>query len=362
MQGPTRHWSVIAALTLATVVAGACQPDLPTEASPTDPAIAYARNNAPGYASANLGTLAGDDQSRANGVNDAGEVVGYSCCSPRSRAFVRLTGVLTALTGDGGNALAISNGSTRYVVGWAGSPSSPVRWGIVGNVPGQPVSLGLGSATWGAALGVNDAGEAVGHAGNNGAMWDAAGNLTLVSPPAGFTRGEGRDIENAGHAVFVFQLADGRAVGHLRLASGNLVPLPPLGADIISYANTVTPATGDLVQVAGSSYSDPSSSRAVRWTVNLATEQIVATEVRPEASHAVGVSDGGIAVGFLEGSANSLNSTAFRWIGSALMPINPPKSLKSGKAWATSPNGIFVAGEAISKLSRRAILWTFPSP
>jgi len=361
MQGPKRHWSVVAtALTLATVVAGACQSDLPTEVAPLDPAPAYARKSAPAYT--NLGVLAGDNESRANGVNDAGEVVGYSCCSPQSRGFVRLAGVLTALAGEGGNALAISNGSTRYAVGWAGSTSSPVRWTIVGNIPGQPVSLGLGSATWGAALGVNDAGEAVGHAGIDAAMWDASGNLTLVPAPAGFARGEGRDIENAGHAAFVFQLSNGRAVGHLRLASGDLVPLPPIGADIISYANSVTPATADLVQVAGSSYSDPSSSRAVRWTVNIATKQIVAAEVRSEASHAVGLSHGSIAVGFLEGSANSLNSTAFRWGGSTLLPVNPPKGMKSGKAWATSPNGIFVAGEAVSKLSRRAILWTFPSP
>lgn len=367
MQGPKSHWSVVVALTLATVIAGACQSDLPTEAPPADPALAYARNSAPAYTSANLGTLPGDNQSRANGVNDVGEVVGYSCCSPQSRGFVRLAGVLTALAGEGGNALAISNGSTRYVVGWAGSTSSPVRWSIVGNVPGQPVSLGLGSATWGAARGVNDAGESVGNAGIDAAMWDAAGDLTLVSAPTGFVRGEGRDINNAGHAVFAFSRSDagwpnGIAIGYLRLASGDLIALPPVTANGTSYANSLTAVTGDLVQVAGSSYATPSSPRAVRWTVNIVSRQIVSTEVRSEASHAVGISDGGAASGFAEGPPNSLKSSAFRWQGTGLLSLSPPKGAKDGKAWATSPNGRLIAGEAIVQLSRRAILWTFPAP
>jgi len=214
---------------------------------------------------------------------------------------------------------------------------------------------------------VNDAGESVGNAGNDAAMWDVAGNVTLVSAPTGFVLGEGRDINNDGHAVFVFSRPDagwndnGIAIGYLRLASGDLIPLPSLSANGISNANSLKPVTNNLVQVAGSSYSAPSSSRAVRWTVNVVTQQIVNTEVRPEASHAVGISDGGDASGFTEGPPNSLKTTAFRWQGSGLLSLNPPKGGKEGKAWATSPNGLLIAGEAMV-VSRRAILWTFPSP
>src|SRR5215204_4291902 len=58
----------------------------------------------------------------------------------------------------------------------------------------------------GAALGVNDAGDAVGRAGNSAAMWSTEGDRTTVPAPGGqgFVRGEGRDLNNAGHAVFVF--------------------------------------------------------------------------------------------------------------------------------------------------------------
>jgi hypothetical protein len=368
MRAFNRHQKIsLSTIALAGLLAAGCSSDIPTDATSVDLSIANARNTNAGYTSANLGVLLGDNSSRANGVNDAGEVAGYSCCSPRSRAFVTLGGVLTALAGDAGNALAISNGTTRYVAGWAGATSLPVRWTIVGNTPSQPTNLGTGAATWGAARGVNDTGESVGNAGVDAAMWDAGGNLTLVSAPAGFVRGEGRDINNSGHAVFVFSRSDagwpnGIAIGYLRLASGDLVPLPPVAANGISYANSLTSVTNDLVQVAGSSYATPSSSRAVRWTVNIASKQIVNTEVRPETSHAVAISDGGATSGFTEGSLNSLKSTAFLWQGTGLLSLSPPKSAKDGKAWAASPNGRLIAGEAIVQLSRRAILWTFPSP
>jgi len=368
MRAFTRQRSVcLFTLALAGMLAAACKADLPTEATPTDLTVAFARNNGPSYTSANLGVLAGDNESRANGVNDAGEVVGYSCCSPGLRAFVTLGGSLNALAGDGGNALAISNGATRYIVGWAGATSLPVRWSIAGSTPSQPTNLGVGAATWGAARGVSDTGESVGNAGIDAAMWDVDGNLTLVSAPRGFARGEGRDINNAGHAVFVFSRSDagwpnGIAIGYLRLASGDLIPLPPVTGNGISYANSLSSVTNDIVQVAGSSYATPSSSRAVRWSVNVVTQQIVSTEVREETSHAVAIGDGGAAAGFTEGSTNSLRTTAFRWQGSAFLSLNPPKGGKEGKAWAISPNGLLIAGEAIVQLSRRAILWTFPSP
>lgn len=368
MRAFTRQRSVcLFTLALAGTLATACKTDLPTQATPADLTIANARPTSPGYTSANLGVLPGDNSSRANGVNDAGEVVGYSCCSPQSRAFVTLGGVLTALAGDFGNALAISNGTTRYVAGWAGATSLPVRWSIDGNTPSQPTNLGVGAATWGAARGVNDAGESVGNAGVDAAMWDVGGNLTLVSAPAGFVRGEGRDINTSGHAVFVFSRSDagwpsGIAIGYLRLASGDLIALPPVTGNGISYANSLSSVTNDIVQIAGSSYATPSSSRAVRWSVNVVTKQIVGTEVRPETSHAVAISDGSVAAGFVEGPTNSLKTTAFRWQGSGLLSLNPPKSGKEGKAWAISPNGLLIAGEAIVQLSRRAILWSVPAP
>ncbi len=352
---------VIAILMVASLVAS-CTPDLPTSTSSIDPS--YARPTSSAYATSLLSVLAGDNSSRANGVNDAGEVVGYSCCSQQSRAFVTLGGVTTALAGTSAQALAISNGATRYVVGWAGGPSLPVRWTISGNTPGQPENLSIGTGTWGVALGVNDAGEAVGHASNTAAMWDAAGGLTLVQAPDGYTRGEGRDINNTGDAVFVFFRSDPvwaqTAGSYLRLANNVLISLPPLPGDVLSYVNSVSDADAGELRIAGSSYTDQSSSRALQWTVDIALEQIVATAVRPEASHSVAIADDGAVAGFIEGPTSSLKSDAFRWAGTSFLKLAAPKGWKLGKAWAISPNGMLVAGEVMNQ-SRRAILWTMPS-
>jgi hypothetical protein len=354
---------------LAAMLAVACTPDGPTNVASLDPAVAQARNSSPGYTSTNLGALPGDNSSRANGVNDAGEVAGYSCCSLGSRGFVTVKGVLTPLVGDHGNALAISSGSQRFVVGFAGATSQPVRWTIAaGGAPSQPEYLPLGVATSGAARGVNDAGQAVGNVGDNAAMW-LDGSLILVSAPTGFVRGEGRAIDNAGHAVFVFfrpdaAWPDGIAIGYLRLAapSGELIQLPPIATSGISYANGLTSVTGDTVGIAGSSYTSPSAPSAVRWTVDVVKKLITRREVRPETSHAVGISDSWAATGFVEGPLNSLSSTAFRWQGTQMLSLNPPNRGKEAKGWAISPNGIFVAGEANVQASRTAILWRLSSP
>jgi hypothetical protein len=355
-------------LGLAGTLTAACKADLPTEATPGDLPDTDATNSSPGYTSTDLGVLAGDNQSGAMGVNDAGEVVGRSCCEP-PRAIVALGGVLTALPGgDNANATAISNGTTRYIVGYLGVPYSPVRWSIAGGQASQPTYLAIGGATTGSAWGVNDVGDAVGNVGNDAAMWDATGNLTVVVPPQGFVTGRGRDINNSGDAAFTFSRPDavwnlgglGFSIGYLRLASGELIPLPPSAADGASQANSLTAVTNDLVTVAGTSYAVPypSSPRATRWTVNLVSKTVISTEVRSEASYGYAISDGGIVAGYLEGGKQA----PFRWLGSVLLQLNPPKGANQAVAWAISPNGLSVAGEAQLPTYPRAILWTFPSP
>ena len=359
--------SVIGRSALATIAiifaASSCRSDLPTSASSADDEIAFARQTA-SYSSSIIALLAGDVSNRANGVNDAGEVVGYSQGSAGFRAFVTLGGAVTQLGGANGNAYAISNGSTRYVVGQSGA--SPTRWTIIGTSPSAPELLDQGGAASGIARGVNDAGAAAGNVGTVGAVWDAAGVLTLVSTPTGFTRGEGRDIDNAGNSVFVFTRPDGSyeggfAAAYLRLANGQLIALPPLSGDVVTYANGLGPAGANLVRVAGSSYSAPSTPRAVRWTVDLSTGTVTSIEARGEASHALALADDGATAGFTEGPTNSLKTSAFRWQGSTLLLLTPPKGAKSGIAWAISPNGRRLVGEAMAQ-GRRAAAWTFPAP
>jgi hypothetical protein len=362
-------------LLLVAAVAAACSREVPTEAiSSPDVALAKGGGSSLPYTIADLGLLSGDTYSRANAVNDSGIAVGQSVGTD-SRAFALLNGVMTALPPSRSNALAISNGSTAYVAGWAvdislppdSQSSLPVLWTIAAGSASGPTYLALGGAVTGSALGVNDAGAAVGRASDRAAMWDAAGILTLIDAPTGFTRGEGRDINNGGIAVFVFSRPaagweGGTAAGYVRLASGALVLLAPLGTDVVSYANSVSETESNVVYVAGSSYASQSSPRAVRWAVDATTGTILNTEVRPERSHATAIGDSRLAVGFLEGPPNSLKYTAFVWPGADLLSLKLPRGAKDGKAWGVSRSGGFVAGDAIVRASHHAILWRFPPP
>ena len=365
-------------LTLAISLGAACAPDNPSVTAPVGSPLAPLARGKPtsaAYTSSDLGALLGNNSSLANGVNDAGDVVGGF--NPFTSAFAILDGVATTLPGELGNAKAISNGSPKYVVGFAGSTSAPVRWTIVNGAPSAPQNLALLSdEVGGTALGVNDAGAAVGVASDTArqsqlaAMWSDAGVRTTVDPPAGrgFVNGEGRDIDNAGHAVFVFFLQGGNvedapARGFLRLASGNLVELSPLAGDVTTYANGLSEVQNNTVYIAGTSRTSQFVFRAVRWTVDVTTGAILATAVRPENSHALAVSTNGATVGFLEANAaRTPRYTAFLWRGNDLLALNPPKGARNGIAWAVSPSGEFVAGEAAGGLSRTAILWTILSP
>jgi uncharacterized membrane protein len=347
-------------LVLVTLLGAACTADLPTAAAPSELAAAKGGNGSgsPAYTVVDLGALLGNYSSSARAVNDAGDIVGHSA----GGAFAIIAGAVTPLPGIGLNAYALSNGTPRYVTGQAAS--QPARWSIAGGVSSQPTILQLGSAEFGAARGVNDAGATVGNAGVQAAVWDVDGNLVTLLP-AGFQRGEGRDINNAGHAVLVFTGPNSDGLGaraYFRRADGALLALPALPGDVSTYANGLSEVVGDEVYVAGSSEASVEVSRGVRWTINLTTATITDTRVRPEDSHALGVSDAGATAGFLEGPLHSLASTAFFWRGSELLSLKPPKSGKDGKAWAISPSGQFLAGEAMFGTTRHALRWTILSP
>lgn len=345
-------------------LAAACTPDLPTAAAPVDAAAARGGNGTPAYSSVDVGSLVGNYSSTANDVNDDGDVVGSSCCGVGSGAFAIVAGVLTPLPGNAFDARAISNGTPRYVAGSAAG--QPVRWSIVNTVSSQPTALQLSGASRGAALGVNDVGAAVGSADAQAAIWNADGNLAVAFLPQGFVSGEGRDINNAGHAVFVFNTSgpvwsSGRA--YLRLASGALVFLPPLAGDVTSYANDISEVVNGLVYVAGTTRGGPFAFRSVRWTVDVGTGGIVSTLVRSENSHALGVSTFGATTGFLETNAERTPKfTAFLWRGGEFLSLSAPKGGKDGRSWAMSPSGAFIAGDAAFGTTRRAVRWTIHVP
>lgn len=351
-------------LVIATLLGAACTANLPTAAEPAGIAAAKGGNGSgsPVYTVADLGALLGDYSSLAEAVNDAGDVVGRTCCGAGSGAFAIVAGAVTALADDG-FAFAMSNGTPLHVAGVVGP--LPVRWGIANGVAGQSIALQLGGATYGAARGVNDPGSTVGSAGTSPAIWAVDGSLVLVPLAAGFLRGEGRDINNAGHAVLVFNTPEPAGLGaraYFRRADGALLALPPLPGDVGTYANGLSEVVGDAVYVAGTSVTSLDVSRGVRWTINLTTGTITDTRVRPEDSHGLGVSDAGATAGFIEGGLHTLASNAFLWRGSELLTLKPPKGGKSGKAWAISPSGAYVAGEAIVGSRPHAMRWRILSP
>jgi hypothetical protein len=298
--------------------------------------------------------------SEAHGVNDAGDVVGFYYSDPNYYAFALVSGAPLTLGGGPGRAYGISNGSPAYVAG--SSNFLPARWSLADAT--QPTRLPLAAGeTFGTADGVNDAGDAVGSAGPNAAMWLADGTRIPVATPVGFVRGEGRGIDNAGLAVFQFFTSPSGSGdrGYLRLASGTLIVLPPQGADIVTYVNDLSEVANGLVYVSGStgSSSSISASRAVRWTVNAATGAIVATSVLATAgSHGLGASDAGGIAGFSVG--RSLLGEAFLWRGSNVLKLGLPKGTRDAQAWTLSRSGQYVAGFA--RIGGGAVRWTIVTP
>ena len=347
-------------LVAAGVIAGGCSSDLPTATTPEGHVAAKGGNGSTGYTSVNLGTLLGNYSSSATAVNDAGDVVGTSDAG----AFAIVAGAVVTLPGNAFFANGISNGNPLYVAGSA--QGQPVRWSIANGVASQPMALQPGSASFGVADGVNDAGSAVGNAGPQAAIWDVDGNLIVSLLPDGFVRGEGRGINNAGHAVFVFMTSGPQwssARAHLRLASGDLVELAPLSGDVTSYANDISEVSNNSVYVAGTTRTSPYVFRSVRWTVDVTTGEITDTQVRAENSHALGVSNAGNVAGFLETNPERTPKfNAFLWRGSELLRLSPPKGGKDGHGWAMSANGTFIAGDAFFGVSRRAVRWAISAP
>jgi len=356
-------------MALATVLA-ACSTDIPTEAAPTDLAAAKGGPGVATHTSIDIGAMLGGYASRVNDVNDAGDVVGVVFSSSSCCAFAIIGDILTQLPGNGREAHAISNSSPLHVVGYSGAagvPTQPLRWTISDGVSSQPASLELGGASYGSATGVNDAGEAVGYAGASAAIWSADGSLTAISPPQGFAIGRGRDINNSGHAVFDFGPVslNENARAYLRLASGALFELPPLAGDPTSHGTGISDVENNMVYISGYSEAPrlsetgPVPSRAVRWTVDVNTGGIIATQVRQEDSYANGVSNAGGVVGVLRGR----KAGPYLWRGTELLTLKPPKGMREGWAFAISPSGEFVAGEAYSpKVGSNAVRWTILSP
>ena len=311
-----------------------------------------------------LGTLPGDYSSSAVDVNDAGYVVGSSVSrnNPAYRGFIRLGTTLIALSDASifSRGLGISNGNPVYVAGdyaYDGN-SHAARWTVdpvAGTATVTPLSNGFGHAN-----GVNDAGAAIGVANSDAVLWDVNGTPEVLAPPIPntFTSGEGRDINNAGHALVDFSGAS-YTKAYLRAANNQWIALPPLSGDVSSYGRRVSEVVGTTVYVAGTSYRNDRSFHAMRWTVDIVSNTIVKTESRSETSSGSDVSTNGSVAGSLQGKQTN---TAFIWRLGGLVTLKQPKGGSNSVANGIGDSGNYVVGQAVISAYHHAVLWTLPAP
>lgn len=369
-------------LAVATVLAAACAPDLPTEATPGGLAAARdgagsptntsvdARGNrpsVPSFVGQDLGMLPGDNQSSGFGVNNAGLVVGHSANgSGVVRAFY-WDGSLHQLTtaGSRGAAYAISSGATAYAVGYEQAPGQERRAAVWTLPSAVPTFLESGASS---ASGVNDAGTVVGTycfsgCGGpdqifHGAIWVLGGSSrTDIEPLPGYTFAYASDINNNGIVVggsYGPGPADQR--GYLRMADGALIALPPLSNFVQSAALAVSDVDGGRVHVAGYSRDEIGATRAVRWTVNSSTGQIAAT-IALDQRWAEGVNFAGDVAGT---GGSSSTPAATLWRNDVYIALKAPKG-GSGSASRSLARGAgsptYVSGETRMKNWPRALRW-----
>lgn len=340
------------------VLSGCSTTDAPQGALPTEPALAKGGGSGTSqYTSASL-ELTGYE-SIAKAVNDAGDIAGHSPCCPQV-AFARVGGVLTVF--DPNSAAFGINGSTPVLVAGVAA-GQPVLWSFGTTVQQLTLAL-LPGHTTGKAIGVNDVGQAVGSSGSRAVLWSPGGVPTEVGGIDSFVYGEGRGINEAGHAVFVFFTnPNGQAArSAVRFASGELVELPPQSGDIKAYVNDISEvSTNGMMFVAGTTVTAEGVFRAVRWTLDVATKAIVATTVRTENGHGLTVSDAGALAGFLE-NTRALKFEAFLLRGTSLLKLTPPNRAANGMVWGGSRSGRYVVGEAMHQFRKNAVIWTITTP
>lgn len=225
-----------------------------------------------------LGSLpGGGDRSGASGINAYGQVVGYSQTSTGSRAFLwqpasdnSTTGLLVDL-GDlpGGEDYSVGQdiNDSGQVVGssWAADERRPFAWSpsVPNSSSGTLYDLGdlEGGRAEGGAIGINDAGQIVGHSsatsGFRGFLTDlsALGSpvaelLDLGDLPGGSDYSLARDINNHGQIVGVGTDNGQKAViwaDSIRLIDLNDLLDPASGSGwMLNYASGINDA-GQIV-------------------------------------------------------------------------------------------------------------------
>ncbi|MHC4070054.1 MAG: hypothetical protein ACYSR8_10870 [Planctomycetota bacterium] len=273
------------------------------------------------YAIRDLGTLESDPESKAFGINDYGQVVGYSgnVQGPEAgrRAFLWDNGTMLNLGTLGGNhseAYAINNHS--QVVGR--SNLSSAEWDVRGFVweNGLMIDLGTLQGGWTEAHGINNLAQVVGYTGADAFILEN-GSMSSLSNGSPTDYGRAYAINNAGQIVGFSSGSGGVATACL-WENGSVTALGTLGGST-SYAWDIS-AYGQIVgssTIAGI----PPYTRAFLW------ENGSMTDLGPQPagwSEAYAINDGGQIVG-------QSGKRAVLWEDGTLIDLN--EFLSAGSEW-----------------------------
>ena len=343
------------------------------------------------YTALSLGVLSEDAYSHGFGVSAAGSVVGQSVHFvtvsgssmdvPRAFYWSRGTGMLplpTNIAADGTEstslAWAIAGGVTgsEFAVGEesaVGKATHAVIWNSPPTTKATPLETDLSKGSW--AKGVNEQGIAVGSWGLSAAIWVADSSeiddgykrtdFTFVSG----LPNEAEDVNEAGVVVGNADPGNQSRAG-IRLANGQVYPLPPVSGDAYSaalavsnvFAMTVSGVAINAVYVAGWTQSANGVQRAVRWTVNVGTGSVAGMILLPR-EWASGVNSGGdVLCNYGQGTKPP---TLFR--NNTYYSLKPPKGATGAAAFGlagAASSTTYAAGVAYSQRasSERAVVWT----
>src|SRR5207302_8831675 len=214
-----------------------------------------------------LGTLPGDESSRATAINGAGQIVGISgTCSDPTHAFLWADGVMTDLGSLPGTVRTYPSdiNNAGQVVGTGRDAS----WNPYAFLWEDGVMTALGNFS---AASINDAGQIAGwvwtSSGSHPALWENSTLTDLGTPDPTRVYGEANDINNAGQIVGETFTEDHDGIGFL-WDTGTWTDLGALPNDSASWAYAIN----DAGQIAGSSGSRYEETSGFRWESGVMTD------------------------------------------------------------------------------------------